>query len=65
VKPRALKPLLFPAILMLAGFALGAGAETAVARQQNYVVYGHGRTVAHLPIPLRRPGAVRWGGLAE
>jgi len=50
VKRRALKPLLFPAILLLVGLALGAGADFAVGRRQDYVLYGYVRPVADLAI---------------
>ena len=40
MKPRLYKPVLFPAILLVVGIALGQAAETAVGRYQDYGLYG-------------------------
>lgn len=56
MKPRRFKPLLFPAILLAVGFVLGTAAETAVARWQDYGLYGLLRPAADLVLVI----AVVW-----
>ena len=45
---RRLKPLLWPAAVLTVSLVAGWGAETAVARFENYSLYGLARPVADL-----------------
>ena len=48
MKPRHLKPLVWPVSLLAAGALTGGLAETAVGRWQDYQLYGLTRPVADL-----------------
>ncbi|HST92432.1 MAG TPA: hypothetical protein VLJ13_09580, partial [Brevundimonas sp.] len=45
---RRFRALLWPVAVLVAGLLAGWGAETAVARFQNYALYGFARPVADL-----------------
>jgi len=49
---RRLRPLLWPGALLIAGLTASWGAETAVARFENYGLYGFMRPVADLLLIL-------------
>lgn len=48
MKPRRLKPLVWPAALLIVGAAANGLAEFAVGRWQDYQLYGISRPVADL-----------------
>lgn len=50
MKRRPLKPLLFPALVLLIGVVIGQVAEYAVGRHQAYGFYGLARPVADLTL---------------